>query len=428
MVQVIGQGRTKPLSKSQINAQGFAQAVEKGGQFLQQYQQQKQQKQQMQQENEAVKQNLGIDISGHTDPELRQKLIVEGLKGQQNFKNQSGIEELKGNIQRENFGEKFKQQYGAKYEAQKQMMQDLGLDQPYDYQGQNNSQQNLNQPQEPQQQKEYRPLIPQSKIDKMGQINPQEASRMQRYNDGIREEMRHDQSLSQQKEKFEYQKEKESPEHTRDIELTKYQAQADQKYYNELKERRSKQIFKKESLGRLENLTKKKQTGKAYEKVLEGMGLVSLTSEGRREYSAEAKNQFTDFKAIAGSQLSASEFMILAGAYPNADFSPEANKAIINNLKQVHDSLDKEDEIAERLIKENKGKKPENLQAKVNDELQKYINQKMSKVKDNIKTIMNEQYGIPKGFTLMFDKNGEPLSVPEGEVVQLLESNLADLP
>jgi hypothetical protein len=228
--------------------------------------------------------------------------------------------------------------------------------------------------------------------------------------------------------KFNEEQRLKSPEYTREHKLTEAQAQADIKYSTDLNERRSKQILKKESLDRLNALTKKKVTGKLYETFLDKFGLTGKTSEGRREYAAEVKNQFTDFKSIAGSQLSAQEFFTLSNAYPNPDFSPEANQAIIDNLYLVHDTLDKEEEIAKRLKKENKGKIPEDYQQKVNEDLQKYVKEKTNRIKDNVRKIMNAQYGIQPGFTLMFDQNGEPLNVPDADVSKLLDGGLADLP
>lgn len=219
-----------------------------------------------------------------------------------------------------------------------------------------------------------------------------------------------------------------SPEFQRSTELAKSQAQEDSKFYKDLNERKSKQILKRESLARLENLGKKKVTGKLWESVLDRMGLTQMTSEGYREYTAEQKNQFTDFKAIAGSQLSAREFFTLASAYPNSNFTPEANQAIIDNLKEVHDTLDEEYNIAQRLKKENNGKLPEFYQEKVNNYLQKYVSKKMDKIRENNVKIMNAQYGIQFGYTLMFDQNGEPLNVPDSDVTKLLDDGLADLP
>src|SRR5271169_2089432 len=114
MVQVIGQGRTKLLSKSQQFAKGVGEAVETGKEYLNKYQRHKE----LQKENEVIKNNLGVDLSGVTEPETRHKLIVESLKGRQDLKKATEIEQLKGDIQKENFAEKFKQQYEQKYAQQ----------------------------------------------------------------------------------------------------------------------------------------------------------------------------------------------------------------------------------------------------------------------------------------------------------------------
>jgi|GEM_PF-2881511 len=227
--------------------------------------------------------------------------------------------------------------------------------------------------------------------------------------------------------KKEYDK-KNSPEFIREQELAKTQAADDSKFYKDLNEKRKHQIYKKDSLNRIKNIVKKGVSGKPYENALERMGLISLTSDGRRELSAEVKNQYTDFKQITGSQMSSREFFTLTNAYPNADFSQKANEAIINNLEEAHDLLDKEYEIATRLKKENGGKIPENFQEKVNTELEEYSKKKMEKIRQNLRIIMNEEYGITEGHTLMFDSNGDPLSVPDNEVADLLDKGLADLP
>lgn len=258
-------------------------------------------------------------------------------------------------------------------------------------------------------------------IAELALIHAPTANLLQRQNEDWQRNREH-------KEQFEEQKRKTTPEYVRQETLAKEQAKEDSKYYADLSEKRSKQILKKESLARLKALGKKNVTGKVWESILDRMGLTQKTSEGYREYTAEQKNQFTDFKAIAGSQLSAREFFTLASAYPNSNFSPEANEAIIRNLEDVHDTLDKEYEIATKLRKENKGKPPEYVQERVNEELEKYTSKKIQDVKDNIKKVMNAQYGIQPGYTLMFDENNEPLSVPDDKVSQLLDDGLADLP
>lgn len=223
-----------------------------------------------------------------------------------------------------------------------------------------------------------------------------------------------DEAMRQQK--FEFEKSEAAPERQREKTLAAEQAKADAAYVKNHNESRSKQMLKSDSLNRIENQVKRGVSGKIWEKLADLLGLTAITSSGRRELGAEIKNQFTDFKQVAGSQLSAAEFFVLANAYPNIDFSKEANLAIIDNLRQVHDYFDKEDEVLNDLIKENKGKIPENVQMKVNEKMQGYLKDRLAKMKENIKIIKHEQYGIPKGYNLMFAPDGEPLSVSDNEI------------
>jgi len=361
----------------------------------------KQINQRMQQENQALQQLTGMDFSGITDPMQRKEILSSVLQG----RNQQMVQELKGSQKQQQQQQKLNEIekiFGSQNQGQFSGLRDES-NKP-NFQG-------------------FDPLqISDSAIAQASIIDPNLARSLQHSKDVALREKRETEALNEAKRQ-------KSPEFQRETELTKAQAQSDTKYYNNLQEQRSKQVLKKESLNRLKRINKEGVSGKAWERVAENIGLTSLTSEGRREFSAEVKNQFTDFKAIAGSQLSAQEFFVLAGAYPNADFSKEANDAIIQNLEDVHDTLDKEHDIAEELIKENGGKKPENFQAKVNGRMQAYISKKISRMKENLQKVMNAQYNIPQGHTLMFDlKTGDPLSVPDDQIARLLDEGLADLP
>jgi len=216
---------------------------------------------------------------------------------------------------------------------------------------------------------------------------------------------------------------KESPQLQRQELLTKAQAQADIEYDKELQNRAKKTVLKNESLDRIEKIIKKGVSGKPVDQILEAVGLISKTSEGRRELAAEVKNQYTDFKEVAGSQLSAMEFNILSGAYPNPNFSKEANLAIVKNLRIVGETLNEEYKIAEQLKKENGGKKPEDFQAKVNERLFGYIASRKEELKENIRKILNSQHKIRPGYVLMFANGDEndPMEVPESEVKKFID-------
>lgn len=220
---------------------------------------------------------------------------------------------------------------------------------------------------------------------------------------------------------FEFQQHKASPEYQREQHLQSAQAQADVKYNQSLEEASKQHALKEQTLSRLEQLNKKGVTGKPYEKLLEKAGLVNLTSEGRREFAADVKNLITDIRSILGAQFTGFEFQTILNAYPNADFSKEANEAIIRNLKDFQDIKSKEVEFAREIKRENGGKLPEDFQSKVNEKVHNYAMSKLPSIKQNTIEIMNNEYKIPKGNTLMFDDRGEPLNVPNDQITRYLE-------
>lgn len=224
-----------------------------------------------------------------------------------------------------------------------------------------------------------------------------------------------------QEKEFSLKEKKLSPEFKREQQLESAQAQADVKYNQQLQEASKQHELKERTLDRLEELNKKGVTGKSYEKFLEKIGLVNLTSEGRREFAADVKNLITDIRSILGAQFTGFEFQTILNAYPSADFSKEANTAIIKNLKDFQDIKRKEVEFAQQIKKENSGRIPFDFQSLVNEKVRQYAADKLPDIKENTRKIMNEEYGITDGFTLMFDPQGNEMSVPESEVANMLD-------
>lgn len=213
-----------------------------------------------------------------------------------------------------------------------------------------------------------------------------------------------------------------TPEYQREKTVASSQAQADIKYNEQLQESKKLQHIKAKTLDDLDRLNKKGVTGKPYEKLLERSGLTALTSSGRREFAADVKNLITDVKSILGGQFSNFEFQTILNAYPSADFSKEANDAIIKNLKNFQDIRDQEHIIAENLKKENKGKIPEDYNAKVNERLNQYVQSKVSDIKANTEKIVREKYNVKPGHTILVDPtDGEMLAVPDEQVAALLK-------
>ena len=265
------------------------------------------------------------------------------------------------------------------------------------------------------------PLYSEDEIFNVSLIDNNAANQMRKSNDLQIEEARHQEKMEQKNREIALREKKESPAGKRETALATTQARADIDYNKQLQASAQQHAIKSETLNKLEKLNNKGVTGKPYEKLLERLGLVNLTSDGRREFAADVKHLITDIRSILGGQFSNFEFQTILNAYPSADFSQGANRAIINNLKEFQDIRHKEFEFANQIKKENNGKIPEDFQSLVNDRLQQYTESRLPDIKANTRKIMHEEYGIPEGNMLMFDPNGEPLNVSEELIDQYLE-------
>jgi len=362
--------------------------------MMEQYQQQAQSAKQLENENQALA-RMGIDLTGISDPKQRQQYVAAALQGA----NQRELEMMK--------------QQGRQQVKQQEQ----------DFLGQLFGQKGTPQTQEGalENQGQFNPgQLSDADIAQAASINPNLGRLLQSQKDASQREKREQENL-------EFKKMKESPEHRRETQLESSQAQADVKYNANLQDLSKQHELKQQTLERLDKLNKQGVTGKPYEKLLEKMGLTALTTSGRREFAADVKNLITDIRSILGGQFSAFEFQTILNAYPSADFSKDANAAIIKNLKEFQEIKSKEVEFAQELKKENKGKIPFDFQAQVNEKVREFAATKVADIKKNTQKILHEEYGIPKGNVLMFDPSGEPMNVPEADVIKLLEAG-ASLP
>ena len=391
-IQVI-QEKRKPTFAEKMNL-GLERGMQGMSQVAEQYQKH--------QSKQSMEKLFGPEVA-NLPHELQKEYVSKHLQG--------GLEERKQQI---------------KYQNQINMMKQLGLDFG-EGEGQQQEQPQMNaqepnqgmsgneQPQPEPKQGQRRPnLYSQSKINAMALVNPAVADKMQKRNDQIREQERHEETIA-------LRKQERSPEVIREQRLSTAQAEADVKYNQELQAAHKQHEIKTSTLNRLEDLNKKGITGKPYEKMLEKFGLVNLTSEGRREFAADVKNLITDIRSILGGQFSTFEFQTILNAYPSADFSQTANEAIIKNLKEFQDIRNQEFKIAKNIKSENGGKIPEDFQSRVNDRLQEYAQSKLPQIKQNTQEIMREQLGVAVGNTILLAPDGEPIAVPNEDVERVLQ-------
>lgn len=384
-------------SLGQRLSQGVGQALDIGQQMFSEHQQQQRQAEQMQQENQAARQ-LGLDLSGISDPKTRQQMFALAMQGG----NQQQLEMLKQQGKQQQLGQK-----------QDFLNQIFGP-------GKEKNQDESRMESQPSKQG-FDPLkLSDADIARASTVDPTLGRLLQQQKDVALREQRAERE-------FQERQKSKSPEFQREQQVTKSQANADVKYNQTLQETSKQHELKEQTLDRLEKLNKKGVTGKPYEKLLEKAGLVALTSEGRREFAADVKNLITDIRSILGGQFSNFEFQTILNAYPSADFSKGANASIIKNLKEFQDIKKKEVEFAQKLKKENGGKIPLDFQSKVNEMVRDYASSRIPQIKQNTREIMAEEYGVKPGNVLMLDPSGEPLDVSP-EDVEKYEALGATLP
>jgi hypothetical protein len=346
--------------------QGFAGGMESADQKRQLAQEETKKNKLINEENEQIKNELGIDLSGILSPEMRKAYVAEHLRGLNKQRQQQDKQDFLTNLfngkepsDQSDVGNKLSGTQQGAFDPSKLSDQDIA---------------------------------------KATAVDPSMGNSLRAAKD----------SALRQQEK--------TPERQREQRIATAQAEADVKYNQTLQEASKQHELKRQTLDRLKKLNAKGVTGKPYEKILEKAGLVALTSDGRREFAGDVKNLITDIRSILGAQFTGFEFQTILNAYPSADFSQGANEAIINNIESFQDIKEKEVEFAEKLKKENGGKIPEDFQAKVNEKVREYAASKMPEIKENTRKIMAEEYGITPGNVLMLDPQGEPLDVPPNEV------------
>ncbi len=374
MVQIIDAPPRKPTFGQKLSA-GVGRGLDIAGQLMNEYEQKNIQKKQ-QQSIRSYADQLGIGDISQFPMELQKTIIAENLK-QQGKK--SALQE------KQNF---LSQLFGTNQEKSSEEIKSSPS--------------------------EFNPAnISDADIARAASIDPVLGRELRAAKDTALREKRSERE-------FEQRKQEKSPEYIREKQLTSAQAGADVKYNQELQAAHKQHEIKTQTLNRLEELNRKGVTGKPYEKLLEKFGLVSQTSEGRREFAADVKNLITDIRSILGGQFSQFEFQTILNAYPSPDFSQKANETIIKNLKEFQDIRNQEFKIAKEIKKENGGKIPNDFQSQVNDRLQEYAQSKIPEIKANTQEIMREQLGVSIGNTILLAPDGEPIAVPNEEVERLM--------
>lgn len=232
-------------------------------------------------------------------------------------------------------------QQKAKYEEQGKQLQELGLDEEFGgaFSGNNQQSQNESEPDRLDRVNEQgeikvgnvkvptRKLIPESKIIKAARINPSVADKLQKHNDNIREQERHEENLRFQKETAQTKQVSES-------------YKTNQKFIDKTYDQYEDSLRRDSILGRMNELEESGElSDSGIVNTLEGLGLKAewLKNPSNEEYTKLGLDLLGGgtLQADYGSRVLQSEFMVSQQRIPTLSQTPEGRRQIAENIKTM---------------------------------------------------------------------------------------------
>jgi hypothetical protein len=293
----------------------------------------------------------------------------------------------------------------AKFAEQIKMMKELGLDLTDDQERpqQNNSLQDIGfeEEQSPQTPTQKRQLIPQEKINAMALINPAVADKLQKFNDQIREQKRHEENISLKQKQIERKEQ---------LEFHKESSKFDEKLTSESSaaEKKIRAINKQRELQptitNFDRIVASTFKDTRFENLLK--------SKSAQEFDSLALPMVEGQKETFGVRLSDADLRLILQKIATADRNPEANAAILNYMELEEKLKLEKRRIADQIKKDNKGLRPldyesmirQRLSEKFGNEIEDAASKVLSLTDDERKReILTERKKVPQGTPLHKD-------------------------
>lgn len=148
-----------------------------------------------------------------------------------------------------------------------------------------------------------------------------------------------------------------------------------------------------------------------------GLDFNILKSPETEAYQALEKEFLRDLKSIFGGRISNQEMQTFLRSIPRASNTPEGRKLIRERLEALYKAQSLEYKVMRKIISENNGVPPLDIQEQVLDRVQE------EKYKKQQEKYSNQFMGIPKGAHLVVnEKTGERgYEMPDGKIYTLEE-------
>lgn len=380
-----------PANPRQSFGQKLNIGLGRGLESLSQMQQQNQQQQQMHQENIALKQ-MGIDLTGISDPKARQEFVAAALQGA----NQQQLEMLKQQGKQN--------QIKAKEDYLSKLFGGFGQDQ--------NQSPEMLQGQTQQKQGGFDiKNISDEQIAKVAVIDPNLARVMQSQKDvALREER------EEEKRQFELGKEERKREHEIAKVRRKEETEVSKPVLLELNQARKNIPVQEQSIEDIQNAV---ADISPLDYIADVTGFEPLRSASGAKLKTAIKDFFLSDLTRFGGRPNMFIEKQLAEALPKLGRSKEANLVVAAGMKFKVDLAKKRIEIIDRLAEEDKDKfgyVRGNIDSRASNEMKKYVVDRQKQLKDEMEAIKKAP---PKGVSKMVRVRS-----PDGEIFEIERNDL----
>lgn len=205
-------------------------------------------------------------------------------------------------------------------------------------------------------------------------------------------------------------------------ESEKLQAQSAHKYYDKVLEdgkTARKQLVEVEVA---RDLNKKGVTGlTARNKAADILG-EWIRDPSATEFRARSKQFMEGIKELIGGRITEFEFKYFQNMFPNLEQSEASNEALLGMVQLREEAKIQESKITNQIVKQNGGKVPPDLQARVDEKMDTYMDKAVDRWKQNSFKAMLKEDPPGKDEVAVIDDQGQYMFLPKSQAKAWVDS------
>jgi len=198
-------------------------------------------------------------------------------------------------------------------------------------------------------------------------------------------------------------------------ESEKLQAQSAHKYYDSVLDDGKKARKQLVEVEIARDLNKKGVTGlTARNKAADVLG-EWIRDPNATEFRARSKQFMEGIKELIGGRITEFEFKYFQNMFPNLEQSEAANEALLGMVQLREEAKIQESKITNQIVKQNGGRVPPDLQARVDEKMDVYMDKEVEKWKQNSYKAMLKEDPPGKDEVAVIDDQGQYMFLPKSQ-------------